>query len=225
MAASVIVFGGSRGVGKLLTRHALDKGWPASVAARTAQGLQAVREEFGDARDRLNTTQADVAKEDDVRRAFQSHEAAFGTAPSIVINAAAVQGPIGPSWTVSTAGWGETLETNLLGAFVITKCAVASMIVTGSGSIIHFSGGGAAHGRPNFSAYAASKAGLLRLVETVAQELGLAGYTDVIINAIAPGGVRTAMTDEVLRHAERAGAAEAAAAAEVRQSGGTPPTL
>lgn len=225
LAASVVVFGGSRGVGKLLAKHFLDKGWPVSVAARAADGLRALREEVGTAAGRLSTTQADVADESRVRSVFESHEAAFGAGPSIVINTAAVQGPIGQSWTVSSSAWGETLQTNLVGAFVITKCAVASMIGTGSGSIIHFSGGGAAFGRPNFSAYAASKAGLLRLVETVAQELRLAGHSGIIVNAIAPGAVRTDMTDEILRNAERAGAKEAAAAEEVRHSGGTPPEL
>ena len=157
--------------------------------------------------------------------ALQSHQAAFGEAPSVVINTAAVQGPIGQSWIISSKEWGDALRTNLLGGFIITKCAVALMMSKGHGSIIHFSGGGAAYGRPNFSAYASSKAGLLRLVETVSHELQQSGCPGITINAVAPGAVRTAMTDEIVRSTERAGAKEAAEAEAVRRSGGTPPEL
>ena len=96
------------------------------------------------------------------------------------------------------------------------------MIKKGYGSIILFSGGGAAYARPNFSAYAASKTGVLRMVETMAEELKAAGYPDIIINAVAPGAVKTRMTKAVLKAGLKAGEAALNEAAKVSRTGGTP---
>ncbi len=205
--SSAIVFGASRGIGRMIASHFDERGWSVTRASRSG------------------APPADVADEAAVRRVFANHQTAFGSAPDAVVNTAALQGPIGPAWTLDSNEWAEVVRTNLVGAFIVTKCAVEAMLPRGSGSIIQLSGGGAAFGRPHFSSYGASKAGLLRLVETVAGELLEAGQAGIIINAIAPGGVKTDMTEEVLRHAERAGAKEAAQAEEVMRSGGTPPAL
>ena len=86
-----------------------------------------------------------------------------------------------------------------------------------------FSGGGAAYARPNFSAYGASKTGVLRLVETSHEELRCACSEGIKIYAIAPGAVRTRMTEEVLACQEAAGQRAYAEAAQTNAEGGTPP--
>jgi len=86
-----------------------------------------------------------------------------------------------------------------------------------------FSGGGAAYARPNFSAYGASKTGVLRLVETSYEELRCACSEGIKIYAIAPGAVRTRMTEEVLACQEAAGQRAYAEAAQTNAEGGTPP--
>jgi 3-oxoacyl-[acyl-carrier protein] reductase len=89
------------------------------------------------------------------------------------------------------------------------------------GKIINLSGGGATAPRPNFSAYGAAKAGVVRLTETLADELM---SFNIQVNAIAPGAVNTQMLDEVLAAGVEAGA-ELSAAERRKHEGGTPPSL
>jgi len=84
------------------------------------------------------------------------------------------------------------------------------MILRGYGKIINISGGGATKARPNFSAYSTSKAALVRFTETLAEEVKL---FHIDVNAVAPGMMRTAMTDKVL-----AAGVEAAGVEEYKQA-------
>jgi NAD(P)-dependent dehydrogenase (short-subunit alcohol dehydrogenase family) len=92
------------------------------------------------------------------------------------------------------------------------------MIARRQGKIINFSGGGATGPRPNFSAYSASKAAVVRLTETLAEELR---PFNVQVNAVAPGAINTGMLEEVLAAGEAAGV-ELAAAQSRKTQGGTP---
>jgi len=94
------------------------------------------------------------------------------------------------------------------------------MLERRSGKIILLSGSGAEGPRVNFSAYAASKAALVRLAETLAEEVR---EHNVQVNCMAPGASYTSMTDEILSAAERAGWRESREATEVRRTGGTAP--
>ena len=108
------------------------------------------------------------------------------------------------------------------------------MLRENSGTIILFSGGGAAYARPHFSAYGASKTGVLRLVETVHEEVlehqRIAAETrDAVIEAgiriyaVAPGAVSTKMTEEVLESKDQAGGKAYEEALHTKQEGGTSP--
>src|SRR5207302_9543282 len=94
------------------------------------------------------------------------------------------------------------------------------MIERRSGKIIVLSGPSSATSRPGSSAYAASKAALVRLVETVAEEIR---DHNIQINCMAPGGTYTHMTNEILRAGEKAGWKETEDALEIRQTGGVAP--
>jgi 3-oxoacyl-[acyl-carrier protein] reductase len=93
------------------------------------------------------------------------------------------------------------------------------MIARRSGKIINLSGGGAVSPRPNFSAYSASKAAVVRLTETLAEEVSA---FNIQVNAVAPGAVNTHMLQEVIEAGESAGA-ELEAARRRKADGGTPP--
>src|SRR5205823_14690924 len=88
------------------------------------------------------------------------------------------------------------------------------------GKSIVLAGGGAAYARPNFSAYAASKAAVARLVETLAEEVR---DKNIQVNCMSPGGAYTSMTDEILNAGERAGQKEIDDAQQVRLTGGVSP--
>src|SRR4029077_7146175 len=111
----------------------------------------------------------------------------------------------------------ETVEVNLIGVVHTCQAVLPQMIDRRSGKIIVISGGGAAHARPNFSAYAASKAAVVRLVETLAEEVR---DKNIQVNCMAPGGTYTSMTDEIIHAGERAGHKEIEEAENIRMTGG-----
>jgi 3-oxoacyl-[acyl-carrier protein] reductase len=138
----------------------------------------------------------------------------------ILIAAAAIQGPIGPLVTADLGPWAETIAINLMGVVNACQAVLPRMIERRSGKIIVLSGGGAAYARPKFTAYAASKTAVVRLVETLAEEVR---DDNVQVNCIAPGGAYTSMTDEIIRAGERAGQKEIDDAQQIRITGGVAP--
>ena len=124
-----------------------------------------------------------------------------------LICCAGVQEPIGPTMEIDPAAWRSTLAVNLDGTFFSIR-AFHSLLCQSQrrAKIICFSGGGGAGPRPNFTAYGVSKAGVVRLVETLAAEWR---GQPLDINAVAPGAIFTRMTEQVLaRGAAMAGKKE-----------------
>lgn len=120
----------------------------------------------------------------------------------VVVHAAGVYGPIGPSTEVDPDAWTEAIRVNLCGTFNVCRAVLPSMTARRAGKVILLAGGGATAPLPFFSAYAASKAGTVRLAETLAEEVKDAG---VQVNAIAPGLVDTRLQDDVLEAGKKAG--------------------
>ena len=108
----------------------------------------------------------------------------------VLVNCAAIIGATGPLDESDPLIWVETINVNLIGTFNLLSLVVTQMKKQGHGSIVNFSGGGAAGPSPNFSAYGCSKAAVVRLTETVAQELI---GTPIRVNVIAPGANETDM--------------------------------
>ena len=110
-------------------------------------------------------------------------------------NNAGTLGESGPSTEVSEAGWTQTLAVNLTGSFLGAKHQIAQMLRNGGGSVIFTSTFvGHTFAFPGVAAYAASKAGLIGLTQTLAAEFG---PKSVRVNAILPGAVDTDMYREM----------------------------
>ncbi len=219
---SVIVFGGSLGIGKKIAFHFLENKYNATVFARAKSNLELFRREAEDKGMHANIQQGDVGNIDDVKNAFKEHKKNYGSFPSYVINTAGIQGALGPAWSLSQADFENVIKVNLTGSFNVSKTAIENLIgEKKSGSIILFSGGGSCYARPNFSSYGVSKTGVIRLVETIAEELKQNGLKGIIINAVSPGAVRTRMTEEVLNSKERAGDKAFGEAKKTMENGGT----
>jgi len=169
--------------------------------------------------DRTLAVPFDVRNWREVSAAIAIAREHFG-ALDILVNCAAVQGPIGPAQTLPIDAWARTIEINLLGAFYLVRAAAPLMIARRGGKIVHFSGGGAAFARPFFSAYAASKAAIVRLTETLAEELR---DSNIQINTIAPGPVSSRMWDEMRAAGAAAGPKTLRELAEMDSTGGVPP--
>jgi 3-oxoacyl-[acyl-carrier protein] reductase len=112
-----------------------------------------------------------------------------------VVNNAGIYGPIGPTEDIPLADWTQAWQVNVTGTLLVCQYAVRAMKAQGRGKIINISGGGATNPMPRFAAYAATKAAVVRLTETLAEEYR-ADHIDV--NAIAPGALRTRLTAQVL---------------------------
>ncbi len=170
--------------------------------------------------DRVLHLQFDIRSWQEVRDAVEQTHERFGTL-DVLVNCTGIQGPIGPAHAAAPDEWGRAVEVNLLGSFHLVRAAVPLMIAQGGGKIIHFSGGGAAYARPFFSAYAASKAAVVRLTETLAEELRDA---NIQINAIAPGPVLSRMWDEMRAAGPAGGDRTVREIAEMAETGGVPPS-
>jgi NAD(P)-dependent dehydrogenase (short-subunit alcohol dehydrogenase family) len=149
---------------------------------------------------RVSIFKLDVRRPRDIRAVVARAERKFGPITTLV-NCSGVLGPIGPTQRVAAKDWMQTIEINLIGSFHLVQAVLPSMLASGRGKIIQFSGGGAAYGRPFFTAYSASKAALVRFTESLSDELR---ESNIQCNAIAPGPVKSRMWDE-LRHSVNAG--------------------
>jgi NAD(P)-dependent dehydrogenase (short-subunit alcohol dehydrogenase family) len=153
---------------------------------------------------RIAAFKLDVRRRKDIQSIVAQVERKFGPI-NILVNCSGVLGPIGATHQVTVEHWLRTIEINLVGSFYLVRAVLPSMLAVGRGKIIQFSGGGAAYGRPFFTAYGASKAALVRFTESLATELQAA---NIDTNAIAPGPVKSRMWDE-LRASGAAGGSQA----------------
>ena len=195
---SALITGATGGLGFALAKAFWRAGASLALAGREASRLDALHRELmkdGPADGRtLVALQADLGLADAARTLVREAETRLGGL-TVLVNAAALQGPIGPAWENDATGWERTLQVNLLAPFHLCGAVLPGMLARGYGKILNVSGGGAAASRPNFSAYATSKAGLVRFTEVLADETKGKG---VDVNAIAPGPMRTRMLDEIL---------------------------
>jgi 3-oxoacyl-[acyl-carrier protein] reductase len=137
----------------------------------------------------------------------------------ILVNNAGVQGPTGPTDEIATEEWRHTLDINLYGVLFACRALLPHLRSRRYGKIVNLSGGGAASPRPFFSAYAVSKAAVVRLTENLAVELQ---PEHIDVNAIAPGALNTRMLEETLAAgAHRIGDLQFKQAEKQKQDGGS----
>jgi NAD(P)-dependent dehydrogenase (short-subunit alcohol dehydrogenase family) len=214
---NVLITGAGRGVGKRLAFGFAQAGARVGLLARSPAELDLAKMEIEQAGGSALRLRADVRDLEELSAAADRMCVVFGSV-DVLVAAAGVQGPVGPFLTTKPKAWSETLEINLVGTANSCRAVLPAMIQRRSGKIILIAGGGSSKARPNFSAYAASKAAVVRFAECLAAEVA---DDNVQVNSISPGGAYTHMTDEIL-HAgeERAGAREIADAEQVRLTGG-----
>ena len=135
-----------------------------------------------------------------------------------LVNNAGVIGPIGPLTGNDWEGWEQAIRVNLLAPVALCRALIPRM--PAGASIVNLSGGGATAPRPNFGAYATSKAALVRFSENLAVELAAQG---IRVNAVAPGAMNTQMLEAVLEAGAGAAGPEFGKAVEQKTKGGVPP--
>ncbi len=213
----ILLTGASQGIGRALAFFLAQEGAELAMVARNEAALGLVAREIEDRGGRAWAIPADLARPE-VAVLVASQALKFMGQVDCLINVAGIQAPIGVFMDNDPREWEHTVQVNLLGPVRLLHAVLPDMVARRRGKIINFSGGGATAPRPNFSAYAASKAALVRFTETVAWELQ---PHNIQVNAVAPGAVNTQMLDEVLAAGEKAGR-DYRQALERAKSGGTP---
>lgn len=194
---AALITGASQGLGKEIAAAYVKAGASVALCARDAAMLEGVRAELaplatGD--QRIITVPADVSKREQIEAAVATTIAAFPQL-DIVVNSAGVYGPKGVIEDNDWDAWVQAIEINLLGAVLLCRAVVPHLKQRGYGKIIQLSGGGATNPMPRLSAYATSKAGVVRFAESLALELA---SHRIDVNCIAPGALNTRMLDEIL---------------------------
>ena len=193
---NVLITGGSQGLGKVIAEHFLREGANVVICARGEKDLRAARGELAKKfpAQKVCAMVCDVSNEKQVSGlvAFALRE--LGSLHALVLNAG-IYGPMGPTESVPLDEWRRAMEINLFGVLLPCRAVIPHFKKAGRGKIIVLSGGGATNPLPNISSYAASKAAVVRLAETLAEELR---EFHVDVNAIAPGALKTRFVDQVL---------------------------
>jgi NAD(P)-dependent dehydrogenase (short-subunit alcohol dehydrogenase family) len=219
----VIITGANRGLGEVVARRLASEGAHLVVAARDAEKLERAQRDLqsliANDRQRVVPCVADVSRPADVDRLFEVAVSIDGRVDVLVSNAG-VYGPMGLVEDVDWGDWVEAVHINLLGSVLCCRAAVRIMRQQGGGKIVLMSGGGAAAPLPRMSAYAASKAAIVRFAETLAVETEDA---HIDVNAVAPGALNTRLLGQVLEAGpERVGGAFYERAVQQSKTGGTP---
>jgi len=200
-----LVTGGTRGLGLEIARLFWSEGANLIVVARDARELDRLREALqpqAAAGQVLDVLSADLSNDSGLRSVIEQMKRRGGV--EVLVNNAAIQGPIGKLWECDWQAWETAVKLDLLVPVQLCQAAVPAMLRRKKGSIINLSGGGATGPRENFSAYASAKTALVRFTETLAAEVKSHG---IRVNAVAPGAMNTSMMRETVSAGpERAGA-------------------
>jgi NAD(P)-dependent dehydrogenase (short-subunit alcohol dehydrogenase family) len=184
--ATALVTGAGGGIGRAICVDLAAEGWAVAVGD-LGEGVDETVEMLRGRGGRAIGLRWDVRDAEAGREAHARAEAELGPIGAVVANAA-ITDRIAPTEKVSEESWRGELDVNLTGAFLSLQPALAGMRERGRGRVVAISSTAATDGLAGQAAYAASKAGLLGLVRTLALEMAPAGVT---VNAVLPGMVET----------------------------------
>lgn len=195
----ILITGASSGIGAAAALLFAQHGAKLVIGARRKSELTTVADQIAQSNGNVAALTGDVADEAYHQALVALAQDRFGGLDGAFNNAGTLGEP-GPLPAMTTANWNGVIATNLTSAFYASRHQIPAMLARGGGSLI-FTSSFVGHtvGMPGLGAYAASKAGLVGLVQTLAAEYGVAGLR---VNALLPGGTRTAMADSFGRDPE-----------------------
>ena len=194
---AAVITGANQGLGLEIARKYAAAGASIMMGARNGELLLRARGELARASapsQIIEAMQTDVSDPGSVEQFVAAALRRMGRI-DVLVNNAGIYGPMGPIEDVDWAQWVKTLEINLFGSILMCRAVLPLMKKQRRGKIIQLSGGGATNPLPHISAYAVSKAAVVRFTETLAREACEFG---IDVNAMAPGALNTRMLDEVL---------------------------
>jgi 3-oxoacyl-[acyl-carrier protein] reductase len=186
---TALITGASRGIGKACAHALASAGHRVVLAARSAEKLAEVAKEIGA---EAFVLEMDLANRDSITSGMTRAAKDFGRIDVLVNNAGIAKD--GLAVRMKQADWEAVLGTNLSGAFYTIQQVLQGMMRERWGRIINISSVVGEMGNPGQANYVASKAGLIGLTKSLAQEVGSRNIT---VNAVAPGFIGTDMTREL----------------------------
>jgi 3-oxoacyl-[acyl-carrier protein] reductase len=219
---AALITGANQGLGLEIARSYVAAGASVTLCARNAgllaEAAASLRTELAPGQ-RVEFVAGDVSRPESARAMVAETLRQHGRL-DILVNNAGIYGPMGNIEDVDWDKWVQAIEINLFGSILMCREVLPTMKAQGRGKIVQLSGGGATNPMPGVSAYAVSKAGIVRFVETLAFEVRENG---IDVNAIAPGALNTRLLDEVLAAGpEKVGRKFYEQSIKQRDTGGTP---
>jgi 3-oxoacyl-[acyl-carrier protein] reductase len=183
------ITGASRGIGRACAIALSAAGAKVVLAARQRDKLEEVAAEIRAAGAEAFVVQIDLASQDSIKEAFSKASKEFGRIDILVNNAGMTRD--GLALRMKRDDWDAVIQTNLSGSFFCIQQVMPAMVRERWGRIVNITSVVGESGNAGQSNYAASKAGLIGLTKSLAQELASRNIT---VNAVAPGFVETDMT-------------------------------
>jgi len=217
-----IITGANQGLGLEISRAYLQAGAHLTICARNKILLDQAKSELkllSAPGQIIRAVLADVSRLDEIERLVAANQETHGRL-DILVNNAGVYGPKGAIEDVDWDEWKQAIDINLYGSIMTCRAVLPQFKAQASGKIVQLSGGGATNPLPRLSAYAVSKAAIIRFIETLAEEVREYG---IDVNAIAPGALNTKMLEEIIAAGpEKVGKQFYERSVKQQLSGGTP---
>ena len=189
-----LLTGASGGIGAAIAKALHDAGATIAISGTRIEALENVKAHVGD---RVYILPCDLSKSEEVEKLIPSAEAALGGLDILINNAGITKD--GLAMRMKDEDWQSVIDVNLTSNFRLSRAAMRGMMKKRWGRIINITSIVGVTGNPGQVNYVASKAGLIGMTKSLAQELG---SRNVTVNCVAPGFIATPMT-EVLNEKQR----------------------
>ena len=186
---TALVTGASGGIGGAIARALHGAGAVVGLSGRRVEAMEPLAAELGD---RVHIIPADLSTAEGTNKLAADAEEAMGGIDILVNNAGLTRDTL--MMRMKDEDWQEVIDVNLTAAFRLSRAGLRGMMKKRNGRIIGITSIVGVTGNPGQVNYAASKAGMIGMSKSLAQEVAARGIT---VNCIAPGFIQTAMTDEL----------------------------